>query len=57
MHYVDEDLTAVAVYGGFWGDDLLAGITHWYISNSPTNAGDIVASKNNHTLSLQRKSV
>jgi hypothetical protein len=37
MHDVDEDLKTIAQHGGFWGDDIRAGITHRLVFDSQTD--------------------
>ena len=57
MHDVDEDEMAIVPQGGHCTYGNQAGITFRHMSDDPTMVYTDVASKNNHTLSLQRKSV
>ena len=61
-HDVDEETRTIASQGGHWNTNTRAGIAFRYVFDGPLFfitdvAYDNVASKNNHTLSLQRKSV
>jgi len=52
-------MRAIAVHGGSWAyaDSGQVGIARRDIDNDSSHTSGSVASKNNHTLSLQRKSV
>ena len=57
IHDVDEDSGTITSQGGRWGYGTAAGVTTRDVYYSSVAIDDVVASKNNHTLSLQRKSV
>ena len=62
IHNVDEDLRAISLHGGdcgLWWGDTMSGVFLCVMGEySPAHGLDNVASlKNNHTLSLLRKSV
>ena len=57
IHDVDEDETSIIIQGGSWPYESRTGAAHREMSETPTSVWDTVASKNNHTLSLLRKSV
>ena len=58
-HDVDEELRTITRQGGRWSEnpESYAGIMFRYPLDTPSTASGSVASKNNHTLSLLRKSV
>ena len=57
IHDVDEDMRTIVRLGGYWAHENWAGATYRHIVDDSTEVWDFVASKNNHTLSLPRKSV
>ena len=45
FHYVDEDLTAIVNYGGYWGYENYPGITDRDLVDTPTTIWNSVASR------------